>query len=102
LQYIDLYIDQNEKHNNVFFKNLFEIYKLCFLQFNIVKNNIVNNENSDNKSDNKNDNNIYRIINRNIDYEIDYKKLDIINDYKVDVIEVDIEIIINKFNEIEC
>jgi hypothetical protein len=102
LQYIDLYIDQNEKHNKIFFKNLFEIYKLCSLQFNIFKNNNINNENSDNKSDNKNDNNIYRIINRNIDYEIDYKKLDIINDYKVDVIEVDIKIIINKFNEIEC
>lgn len=98
LQYIDLYIDQNEKHNKVFFKNLFEIYKLCSLQFNIFKNNNINNKNSDNN----NDNNIYKIINKNIDYEINYKEIDIINDYKIDIIEVDIEIIINKFNEIEC
>jgi hypothetical protein len=98
LEYIDLYIDQNENHNKVFFKNLFEIYKLCSLQFNIVKNNIIDNENSYNN----NDNNIYRIINKNIDYEIDYKKIDIIDDYKIDIIEVDIGIIINKFNEIEC
>ena len=93
LQYMDLYIDQNQKYNKVFFKNLFEIYKLCSLQFNIV-----NNENSDNN----NDNNIYRIINKNIDYEIDDKKIDIIDDYKIDIIEINIESIISKFNEIEC
>ena len=81
LQYMDLYIDQTQiqNHNKVFFKNLFEIYKLCSLQFNIVKNNNVD----------------------NIDAKIDYN-LDIIDDYKVDIIEIDIEIIINKFNKIEC
>ena len=81
LQYMDLYIDQTQiqNHNKVFFKNLFEIYELCSLQFNIVKNNNVD----------------------NIDAKIDYN-LDIIDDYKVDIIEIDIEIIINKFNEIEC
>jgi hypothetical protein len=74
IQYMDLYIDQNEKYNKIFFKNLFEIYKLCSLQFNIVKN--------------------------NIDEKINYK-IDIIDDYKVDIIEIDIESIINKFNELE-
>jgi hypothetical protein len=78
IQYMSLYIDQNEKYNKVFFKNLFEIYKLCSLQFNIVEN-----------------------IDVNIDVNIDANIDKIIDDYKIDIIEVDIENIINKFNEFE-
>ena len=72
---MSLYIEQNEKYDKIFIRNLFEIYKLCALQFNIVKNNNVDN------------------IVDNIDSKIDYN---------VDIIDIDIENIINKFNEIEC
>jgi hypothetical protein len=75
IQYMSLYIEQNEKYDKIFIRNLFEIYKLCALQFNIVKNNNVDN------------------IVDNIDSKIDYN---------VDIIDIDIENIINKFNEIEC
>jgi serine/threonine protein kinase len=88
LQYIDLYIEQKNKEcDKIFLKKCIEIYKLCSLQINIFDDNNDNNENNEDKND----------IDENYIDENDIDEND-----NIYVSDINIEIIINKFNEIEC